>query len=78
MSYEDLDKARAAPAAREKAAADKGKGRRGRKRKVSAQEAEGDVEGAAMRKRRARRSLLQRIRGRGGAVSGNRSHGGHQ
>jgi len=48
MSYEDLDKARAARAARaakEKAIADKGKGKRGRKRKVSAGGAEGDVAG---------------------------------
>lgn len=47
MSYEDLDKARAARAAEEKAAADKGKGKRGRGRKLSAREAEGDVEGDA-------------------------------
>ena len=45
MSYEDLDRARAARAAKEKAAADKGKGKRGRKRKVSVRE--GDVEGDA-------------------------------
>jgi hypothetical protein len=42
MSYEDLDKARAARAAKD---ADKGKEKRGRKRKVSAREAEGDAEG---------------------------------
>jgi len=47
MSYEDLDKARAARAAKDKAAAEKGKGKRGRKRKVSAREAEGDGEGEA-------------------------------
>ena len=45
MSYEDLEKARAARAAKDKAAAEKGKGKRGRKRKVSAKEAKGNVEG---------------------------------
>jgi hypothetical protein len=44
MSYEDLDIARAARAAKDKAAAEKGKGKRGRKRKVPAREAEGDIE----------------------------------
>jgi hypothetical protein len=47
MSYEGLDKARAARAAKDKAAPDKGEGKRGRKRKVSAREAEGDVESDA-------------------------------
>ena len=47
MSYEDLDKARAARAAKDKALADKGKGKRGRKRKESARDAEGDIEGDA-------------------------------
>jgi hypothetical protein len=44
MSYEDLDIARAAQTAKDKAAAEKGKGKRGRKRKVPAREAEGDIE----------------------------------
>ncbi|KAF2022767.1 hypothetical protein EK21DRAFT_119410 [Setomelanomma holmii] len=44
MSYEDLDIARAARTAKEKTAAEKGKGKRGRKHKVPAREAEGDVE----------------------------------
>lgn len=39
ISYEDLDTARAARAAKDKAAAEKGKGKRGRKRKVTAREA---------------------------------------
>jgi hypothetical protein len=43
MSYEDLDIARAARTAKDKAAAEKGKGKRGRKRKVPAREAEGDI-----------------------------------
>jgi hypothetical protein len=69
-SYEDLDKARAARAAKEKAAADNGKGNRGLKRKISAREAEGDVEGDAdgqeagssvptSRDKRAKRSNLE-------------------
>ena len=45
MSYEDLSKARAARIAKDKAAADKGKGKCGCKRKVSPREAEGNVEG---------------------------------
>jgi hypothetical protein len=45
MSYEDLDMARAARAAKDKAATHKSKGKRGRKRKVSAREAESEVEG---------------------------------
>jgi hypothetical protein len=36
MSYKDLDKARVARAAKNKAAADKGTGKRGRKRKSAA------------------------------------------
>lgn len=44
MNYKDLVKARAERTAKDKAAADKGKGKRGRKRKVSAREADGDVE----------------------------------
>ena len=44
MSYEDLDIARAAPTAKDKAAAEEGKGKRGCKRKVPAREAEGDIE----------------------------------
>jgi len=44
MSYKDLDTARAARAAKDKAAAEKGKGKRGRKRKVPAREVEGDTE----------------------------------
>ena len=44
MSYEDLDKARVARAAKVKAAAEKAMGKRGRKRKVPAREAEGDTE----------------------------------
>lgn len=40
MSYEDLDKARVARAAKDKAAADKGTSKRGRKRKSTAQDAE--------------------------------------
>jgi hypothetical protein len=44
MSYEDLDTARAARVAKDKAAAEKGKGKRGRKRKVPAREVEGDTE----------------------------------
>jgi hypothetical protein len=70
MSYEELDKARAARAAKEKAAADNGKGNRGLKRKISAREAEGDVEGDAdgqeagssvptSRDKRAKRSNLE-------------------
>ena len=47
MSYEDLDIARAAPTAKDKAAAEEGKGKRGCKRKVPAREAEGDIEGGA-------------------------------
>ena len=51
MSYEDLDTARAARAAKDQAAAAKVKAKRGRKRKVPAREAEGDdeneVEGGA-------------------------------
>jgi hypothetical protein len=47
MSYEDLDTARAARAAKDKAVAEKGKGKRCRKRKVPAREAEGDIEGGA-------------------------------
>jgi hypothetical protein len=47
MSYEDLDTARAARAAKDKAAAEKGKGKRCRKRKVPAREVEGDIEGGA-------------------------------
>lgn len=47
MSYEDLDKTRAARAAKDKAAADKSRGKRGRKRKLSAREAEDDVKGDA-------------------------------
>jgi hypothetical protein len=35
MSYKDLDKARVAHVAKDKAAADKGKGKDGRKRKVA-------------------------------------------
>ena len=45
MSYEDLSKARAARIAKDKAAADKGKGKCSCKRKVSPREAEGNVEG---------------------------------
>lgn len=72
ISYEDLDKARAARAAKEKATADKGKGKRGRKRKVSAREGDvkGDVKGDAdlqeagssmppSKNKRARRSSVQ-------------------
>jgi hypothetical protein len=44
MSYEDLATSRAARAAKDKAAADKGKGKRSRKPKVPAREAEGDIE----------------------------------
>jgi hypothetical protein len=44
MSYEDLDKARVARAAKDKAAADKGTGKRGRKRKSAAQDAEEEAE----------------------------------
>jgi hypothetical protein len=44
IEYEDLVKARAERTAKDEAAADKGKGRRGCKRKVSAREADGDVE----------------------------------
>jgi hypothetical protein len=47
MSYEDLNKARAARAAKNEAAAHKGKVKRGRKRKVLVREAEGDVDGDA-------------------------------
>jgi hypothetical protein len=47
MSYEVLDTARATRAAKDKAAAEKGKGKRSRKRKVPAREAEGDTEGGA-------------------------------
>jgi hypothetical protein len=36
MSYDDLNKAHAARAAKDQAVADKGKGKRGRKRKVFA------------------------------------------
>ena len=45
MKWEDLDKARATRAARDKAAAEKSKGKRGRKRKVSAREADSNTEG---------------------------------
>jgi hypothetical protein len=45
MGYKDLVKARAERTAKDKAAANKGKGKRGRKRKVSAREADSDVEG---------------------------------
>tara|TARA_R110002003_G_scaffold1611_1_gene23287 strand:+ start:171 stop:1004 length:834 start_codon:yes stop_codon:yes gene_type:complete len=45
MTWEDLDNARTARAAKDKATAERGKGKRGRKRKVSAQEAEGDIAG---------------------------------
>ena len=45
MSYEDLDKARAVHVAKDKAAANKSKGKRGRKRKVYVWEAESEVEG---------------------------------
>jgi hypothetical protein len=45
MSYKDLDKARVAHVAKDKAAADKGKGKDGRKRKVAVQEAESNFEG---------------------------------
>jgi hypothetical protein len=49
MSYEDLDKARVTRAAKDKAAAEKAKGKRGRKRKATGQEANdavaGEVEG---------------------------------
>jgi hypothetical protein len=44
INYEDLDTARAAWAAKDKAVAEKDKGKRGRKRKVPAREAEGDIE----------------------------------
>jgi hypothetical protein len=44
ISYEDLDIARAAQTVKDKAAAEKGKGKCGRKRKVPAREAEGDIE----------------------------------
>jgi len=49
MSYEDLDKARAARAAKDagKTAAVKGNGKRNRKHKVSARESEGDVKSDA-------------------------------
>jgi hypothetical protein len=43
MSYEDRDIARAARAAKDKGVAEKGKGKRGRKGKVPAREAEGDI-----------------------------------
>jgi hypothetical protein len=43
ISFEDLDTARAARTAKDKAAAEKDKRRRGRKRKVPAREAEGDI-----------------------------------
>ena len=45
MKWEDLDKARAARAARDKAAVEKIKGKCGRKRKVSTGEVDGDTEG---------------------------------
>jgi hypothetical protein len=45
MEWEDLDKARIARAAKDKAAADKGKGKRGPKREITAREAEDNVEG---------------------------------
>jgi hypothetical protein len=45
VKWEDLDKARAARAARDKAATGKSKGKRGRKRKVSAREADSNTEG---------------------------------
>jgi hypothetical protein len=44
MSYEDLDKARVARAAKDKAAADKGTRKRGRKRKASAHDEEEEEE----------------------------------
>jgi hypothetical protein len=44
IEWEDLERARTERAAKDKAAAEKGKGKRGRKRKVSAREADGDVE----------------------------------
>jgi hypothetical protein len=44
IEYEDLVEARADRTAKDEAAANKGKGERGRKRKVSAREADGDVE----------------------------------
>lgn len=40
MGYEDLEEARAKRAAKEQATADKGKGKRGRKRKSPASELE--------------------------------------
>jgi hypothetical protein len=44
MEWEDLERARAERTSKDKAAADKGKGKRGRKRKLFAREADGDVE----------------------------------
>jgi hypothetical protein len=43
IEYKDLVKARANCTAKDEAAADKGKGKRGRKRKVSAREVDSDV-----------------------------------
>ena len=47
ISYKDLDIACAALTAKDKAAAKKGKGKRGRRRKVPARDVEGDVEDGA-------------------------------
>jgi hypothetical protein len=51
MSYEDLENACEARAARQKAAADRGKGKRGQRRKVSAEGIEGVIRGKVVGER---------------------------
>ena len=63
MSYEDLDKARTARAAKDKAAANKGMGKRGRKRKSSAQDAEEEAETEAVEVGTGSREVVSRQAG---------------
>jgi hypothetical protein len=63
ISYKDLNKACVARAAKDKAAADKGTGKRGRKRKLAAQDAEEEAEAEGVEVETGSREVVSRQAG---------------